>query len=180
MHHGSLPPKQGLYNPENEHDSCGVGFVAHIKGNKSHDIVKQGLTILKCIVHRGAVGADPKAGDGAGLLMQIPDTFFREVASFELPREGEYGVGMLFLPKDDTARKALEKLVEEVIVEEGQSIIGWRTVPVDPSDLGESVKPTEPMIRQIFIATGENTDCQQALEKKLFVIHKIRPSGNMT
>ncbi len=173
MHYGSLPPKQGLYNPENEHDACGVGFVAHIKGEKSHSIVEQGLTILKCIVHRGAVGADPKAGDGAGLLMQIPDAFFRDVNDFELPRVGEYGVGMLFFPKDDVQRKALEKVVEDVIREEGQKVLGWRTVPVDPSDLGESVKPTEPMTRQIFITTGEKTDGQNALERKLFVIHKI-------
>ena len=173
MHYGSLPPKQGLYNPENEHDACGVGFVAHIKGEKSHSIVEQGLTILKCIVHRGAVGADPKAGDGAGLLMQIPDAFFRDVNDFELPRVGEYGVGMLFFPKDDVQRKALEKVVEDVIREEGQKVLGWRTVPVDPSDLGESVKPTEPMTRQIFITTGEETDGQNALERKLFVIHKI-------
>lgn len=173
MHYGSLPPKQGLYNPENEHDSCGVGFVAHIKGEKSHRIVEQGLTILKGVVHRGAVGADPKAGDGAGLLMQIPDAFFRDVTDFELPRAGEYGVGMLFFPKDNAQREALEKVVEDVIAEEGQKVLGWRTVPVDPTDLGESVKPTEPMTRQVFIAMGEGTDDQDALERKLFVIHKI-------
>ena len=170
MHHGSLPPKQGLYSPGNEHDSCGVGFVAHIKGEKSHNIVEQGLTILKCIVHRGAVGADPKAGDGAGLLMQIPDAFFREEVDFNLPPEGEYGVGMLFFPKNDSQRSALEKIVEKVIVEEGLEILGWRTVPVDPSDLGESVKPTEPTIRQVFISGSDN---QAFLERKLFVIHKI-------
>jgi glutamate synthase (NADPH/NADH) large chain len=173
MHHGSLPPKQGLYDPANEHDACGVGFVAHIKGEKSHNIVKQGLTILDNIVHRGAVGADPKAGDGAGILMQIPDAFFREVVDFKLPVEGEYGVGMLFLPKDDTQRATLEKLVETVITEEGQQVLGWRTVPVDPSGLGETVKPTEPAIRQVFIAAGDETQAADALERKLFVIHKV-------
>ncbi|HIO91387.1 MAG TPA: glutamate synthase large subunit [Leucothrix mucor] len=173
MHHGSLPPKQGLYNPANEHDACGVGFVAHIKGDKSHNIVKQGLTILNNIVHRGAVGADPKAGDGAGLLMQVPDAFFRDVNDFSLPNAGEYGVGMLFFPKDDAQRKTLEKLVEDVVIEEGQVVLGWRTVPVDPSDLGESVKPTEPMTRQIFISAADTTADQATLERKLFVIHKI-------
>ena len=151
MHLGSLPEKQGLYDPTNEHDACGVGFVAHIKGEKSHGIVEQGLTILKHIVHRGAVGADPKAGDGAGLLMQIPDTFFRAVLDFELPDAGQYGVGMLFLPKDDVQREAIEQVVNQTIEAEGLSVLGWRTVPVDNSGLGESVKPTEPSIRQVFI-----------------------------
>jgi glutamate synthase (NADPH/NADH) large chain len=173
MQHGSLPPKQGLYDPANEHDACGVGFVAHIKGKKSHDIVRQGLTILDNIVHRGAVGADPKAGDGAGILMQIPDAFFREVVNFDLPPEGKYGVGMLFLPKDNAQRAALEALVNEVISEEGQQVLGWRDVPVDPSDLGESVKPTEPAIRQVFIAAGNDTVGADLLERKLFVIHKL-------
>jgi glutamate synthase (NADPH/NADH) large chain len=173
MHHGSLPPKQGLYDPTNEHDACGVGFVAHIKGEKSHDIVKKGLTILNNVVHRGAVGADPKAGDGAGILMQIPDAFFQDVVDFDLPAEGEYGVGMLFFPKNNSQRTVLEKLVEDVINEEGQSVLGWRSVPVDPSGLGESVKPTEPMIRQVFIAGGSDSTGQDALERKLFVIHKI-------
>ncbi|MCK5810825.1 MAG: glutamate synthase subunit alpha, partial [Cocleimonas sp.] len=173
MHHGSLPPKQGLYDPANEHDACGVGFVAHIKGKKSHHIVKQGLTILQNIVHRGAVGADPKAGDGAGILMQVPDAFFRDVVDFDLPDEGEYGVGMLFFPKDNAQRETLEKLVEGVITEEGQKVLGWRDVPVDPSDLGVSVKPTEPMTRQVFIAAGADTQGQNGLERKLFVIHKV-------
>ena len=173
MHLGSLPEKQGLYDPANEHDACGVGFVAHIKGEKSHSIVEQGLTILKRIVHRGAVGADPKAGDGAGLLMQIPDTFFRDVVDFELPKEGEYGVGMLFLPKDDDNREIIENAVSAAIEAEGQVVLGWRTVPVDNTDLGESVKPTEPTTRQVFIGAGTNTADQDALERKLFVIHKM-------
>jgi glutamate synthase (NADPH/NADH) large chain len=173
MHLGSLPEKQGLYDPANEHDACGVGFVAHIKGEKSHDIVEQGLTILKRIVHRGAVGADPKAGDGAGLLMQIPDTFFREAVDFALPTAGDYGVGMLFLPKDAAERQALEATVNKVVESEGQVVLGWRDVPVDSSDLGESVKPTEPAIRQVFIGRGDNTADQSALERKLFVIHKM-------
>ena len=173
MHLGSLPEKQGLYDPSNEHDACGVGFVAHIKGEKSHGIVEQGLTILKRIVHRGAVGADPKAGDGAGLLMQIPDTFFREVLDFDLPSAGDYGVGMVFLPKDDVKRALLEQEINLAIESEGLKLLGWRTVPVDSVDLGESVKPTEPTIRQVFVGGGDSIADQDALERKLFVIHKM-------
>ena len=173
MNQGSLPPRQGLYDPANEHDACGVGFVAHIKGEKSHQIVRQGLTILERLTHRGAVGADPKAGDGAGLLMQIPDTFFREEAGLELPESGSYAIGMVFLPKADDAREAFESIINEVIEAEGQHVLGWRTVPVDNSDLGVSVIPTEPSIRQVFIGRGESTPDQNAFERKLFVIHKL-------
>ena len=168
----TLPSKQGLYDPANEHDACGVGFVAHIKGEKCHEIVQQGLTILKRVAHRGAVGADPKAGDGAGLLMQIPDAFFRaEVDS--LPAEGEYGVGMVFFPKDRLQSKKLRNEIDKAIEEVGQKLIAWREVPVDPSGLGESVKPTEPSIYQVFIARGDGVEDQDAFERKLFIIHKM-------
>ncbi len=170
---GHLPPAQGLYDPRNEHDACGVGFVAHIKGEKSHGVIEQGLKILARIEHRGAVGADPKAGDGAGLLMQMPDAFFREVVDFDLPAAGDYGVGMLFLPQDDAERAAMEKLVEDVITREGQTVLGWRTVPVDNSDLGYSVLPTEPVVRQVFVGRGAEATDENYLERKLFVIHKI-------
>ncbi len=173
MNQGCLPPRQGLYDPANEHDACGVGFVAHIKGKKSHEIVSQGLTILERLTHRGAVGADPKAGDGAGMLMQIPDAFMREVSGIELPAEGAYGIGMLFLPQEEASRNALEALVEEIVRAEGQTLLGWRTVPVDNSSLGVSVKPTEPVVRQVFIGRGDGTADQNALERKLFVIHKL-------
>ena len=176
MNQGSLPPRQGLYDPANEHDACGVGFVAHIKGKKSHQIVRQGLTILERLAHRGAVGADPKAGDGAGLLMQIPDTFFREEAGFELPETGSYAIGMVFLPQKEDAREAFEKIINEVIEAEGQSVLGWRTVPVDNSGLGYSVLPTEPVIRQVFVGRGKTTLDQDAFERKLFVIHKLAES----
>jgi len=169
----ALPAKQGLYDPKNEHDACGVGFVAHIKGEKSHNIVQQGLTILKRVTHRGAVGADPKAGDGAGLLMQIPDAFFQgDAVEFDLPKAGDYGVGMVFLPKDGRIRAELIEFIDSVIEEIGQEVIGWRKVPVDASGLGESVKPTEPAIYQVFIARGENAPDQTTFERKLFVIHK--------
>ncbi|KAG1694913.1 Ferredoxin-dependent glutamate synthase 1 [Nymphon striatum] len=169
-----LPTKQGLYDPANEHDACGVGFIAHIKGEKSHSVVEQGLTILERVTHRGAVGADSKAGDGAGLLMQIPDQFFQgDATDFNLPEAGKYGVGMIFLPKDGRQRAELKSIVKSVVEEMGQRLIGWRKVPVDSSGLGESVKPTEPEIRQAFIAWGDDVKDQDEFERKLFVIHKI-------
>ncbi len=182
MSYGALPPKQGLYDPANEHDACGVGFVADIKGRGSHEIVEQGLTILDRLTHRGAVGADPKAGDGAGILLQIPDAFFRKSVDFELPEAGDYAVGMLFLPADaDNAAKACE-VVEKYLKQEGQKLLGWRDVPVNNADLGESVLPTEPRIRQVFVGRGDATPDQQAFERKLFVARKqieneIRESG---
>jgi len=170
---GALPPRQGLYDPVNEHDACGVGFVANIKGRKSHDIVAKGLTILQRLEHRGAVGADPKAGDGAGILLQIPDAFFQDVVDFKLPAAGEYAVGMVFLPVDETCQAAAQNLIERTVKQEGQILVGWRDVPVDSSDLGYSVKPTEPTIKQVFITRGENCVDQDAFERKLFVIRKI-------
>ena len=172
MGQGALPPKQGLYDPANEHDACGVGFVANIKGRKSHNIVKQGLEILDRLTHRGAVGADPRAGDGAGILLQTPDSFFREVAGFELPAAGEFAVGMVFLPREAASCVECEETIGRLIREEGQEVIGWRDVPVDNSGLGYSVLPTEPRIRQVFVARGENCTDQDAFERKLFVIRK--------
>ncbi|WP_435684673.1 glutamate synthase large subunit [Sedimenticola selenatireducens] len=182
MGQGALPTKQGLYDPRNEHDACGVGFVANIKGRKSRKIVEQGLEILERLTHRGAVGADPRAGDGAGILIQIPDAFFRELLDFDLPEPGEYAVGMLFLPRDEAARARAEGTVSRFVEDEGQSIIGWRDVPVDNQGLGYSVKPTEPHIKQVFIGCGSNCSDQAAFERKLFVIRKqiekvIRESG---
>ena len=171
----SLPPQQGLYDPRQEHDACGVGFVAHIEGKPSHDIVRQGLQILKNLTHRGAVGADPLAGDGAGILLQIPDAFLRQACAekkLTLPAAGDYGVGMLFLPRDKKARDACEKIVEKKIAAEGQKLLGWRDVPVNNSGLGESVKAVEPKVRQVFIGRGKNCKDQDAFERKLFVIRK--------
>ena len=178
----ALPPAQGLYKPDFEHDACGVGFICNIKNHKSHGIVRQGLELLDRLTHRGAVGADPKAGDGAGILVQIPDAFFRAVVDFELPPAGSYGVAMVFMPKDEDARKETQATVERRLVEGGQMVLGWRDVPVDSSVLGESVIPTEPVVRQVFIACGENCPDQQAFERKLFVIRKrmdneIRAAG---
>lgn len=169
------PLAQGLYHPANERDACGVGFVAHIKGRKSHSIVEQGLTILKNLNHRGAVGADPKASDGAGILIQIPDKFFREELGrqgVKLPPVGQYGVGMVFLPRDPASRFACEYEIERAIKDEGQALLGWRDVPVDNSDLGESVKLIEPVIRQVFVGRGAGVTVTDALERKLYIIRK--------
>ena len=167
--------KQGLYNPSNEHDACGVGFVANIHGKKSHEIVAQGLTILDNLTHRGATGYDPKLGDGAGLLSQIPHEFFlaeANEAGFKLPEFGHYGIGMLFLPQDDTFRNEVEALIEKIVEEEGQATLGWRDVPVDNSDIADAAKDVEPVIKQIFIQRSSECDKQTAFERKLFVIRK--------
>ena len=169
------PAAQGLYDPANEHDACGVGFVAHIKGKKSHSIVEQGLTILKNLTHRGAVGWDPKLSDGAGLLIQMPDRFLREEMAkqgVKLPPFGQYGVGMVFLPRDPASRLACEYEIERAIKDEGQALLGWRDVPVDNSDLAEPAKQLEPVIRQVFIGRGAGVTVTDALERKLYIIRK--------
>lgn len=171
-----MQERQGLYDPANEHDACGVGFVAHIKGQKSHEIIQGGLKILENIDHRGAVGADALMGDGAGILIQIPDAFYREELAKEgvkLPPAGEYGVGMIFLPKEHASRLACEQELERAVRAEGQVVLGWRDVPVD-SDMPMSprVRAKEPVIRQIFIGRGPDIMVTEALERKLYVIRK--------
>jgi glutamate synthase (NADPH/NADH) large chain len=167
---------QGLYDPANEHDACGVGFVAHIKGKKSHSIVEQGLLILKNLDHRGAVGADPLMGDGAGILIQIPDQYYREDMARQgvaLPPPGEYGVGMVFLPKENASRIACEQEIERAVHAEGQVVLGWRDVPVDREmPMSPTVQEKEPVIRQIFIGRGPDIMVTDALERKLYVIRK--------
>ncbi|NKB77506.1 MAG: glutamate synthase large subunit [Gammaproteobacteria bacterium] len=165
-------PKLGLYDPKHEHDACGVGFVANIKGIQSHQIVANGLEILKNLTHRGAVGADPMAGDGAGILLQIPDRFFRKVLDIELPKLGEYAVGMVFMPKDKAARAEVKGVIERYILGEEQHVIGWRRIPVNNENLSYSVLPTEPAIWQVFIGAGEGLADQDRFERKLFVIRK--------
>src|SRR5690554_5406087 len=165
----------GLY-ANSEHDACGVGFVAHLKGVKSHEIVQQGLKILENIDHRGAVGADPLMGDGAGLLIQIPDAFYRsEMASqgVNLPPPGDYGVGMVFLPKEAAARQACERELERAITAEKQVLLGWRDVPVNRDlPMSEDVRASEPVIRQVFIGRGADIMVSDALERKLYLIRK--------
>ncbi len=171
----TLPGAQGLYYPQHEHDACGVGFVAHIKGKKSHAIIEQGLTILKNLTHRGAVGWDPKLSDGAGLLIQIPDRFLRaEMAAqgVALPPVGQYGVGVVFLPREPASRFACEYELERAIKDEGQVLLGWRDVPVDNSDLAEPARKLEPVIRMVFIGRGKSVTVTDGLERKLYIIRK--------
>jgi glutamate synthase domain-containing protein 2/glutamate synthase domain-containing protein 1/glutamate synthase domain-containing protein 3 len=169
--------RDGLYCPSQEHDACGVGFVAHIKGVKSHDIVQNGLLILKNLDHRGAVGADKLMGDGAGILIQIPDAYYRaEMAAqgVELPPPGEYGVGMIFLPRERASRLACEQEIERAVRAEGQVVLGWRDVPVDRDmPMSPTVRAKEPVIRQIFIGRGPDVMVTDALERKLFVIRRV-------
>ncbi len=168
--------ENGLYSSANEHDACGVGFVAHIKGHKSHDIVQGALKILENLDHRGAVGADKLMGDGAGILIQLPDTLYREEMAKQgvtLPPPGEYGVGMIFLPKEHASRLACEQEMERAIKAEGQVLLGWRDVPVNRDmPMSPTVREKEPVLRQIFIGRGSDVIVQDALERKLFVIRK--------
>ena len=170
-----LPVKQGLYDPRHEHDACGVGFVANIKGTKTHDIVRQGLQILLNIDHRGAVGADPMVGDGAGCLIQIPDALLRDWAKGQkltLPAPGDYAVAMCFMPRDEKVRAMVAGQFEHFIRVEGQTLIGWRDVPVDTSVLGTAVMADLPVIRQAIVGRGANTKDQDAFERKLLTIRK--------
>jgi glutamate synthase (NADPH) large chain len=168
--------QHGLYSADNEHDACGVGFVAHIKGHKSHDIVKNALKILENLDHRGAVGADKLMGDGAGILIQLPDALYREEMSAQnvtLPPPGEYGVGMIFLPKEHASRLACEQEMERAIKAEGQVLLGWRDVPVNRDmPMSPTVRAKEPVLKQVFIGRGNDVIVQDALERKLYVIRK--------
>ena len=171
----AVPGRQGLYDPRNEHDSCGVGFVANIKGRKSHDIIERGLQILVNLDHRGAVGADPLVGDGAGCLIQMPDALLRDWANSQgltLPAPGQYAVAMCFLPRDNEARDFAIRHIEHFIRAEGQSLVGWRDVPIDTTGLGERVIETMPVIRQAIIAADPALPDQDAFERKILTIRK--------
>ena len=170
-----FPQPQGLYDPRNEHDACGVGFVAHIKGAKSHAIISQALEILKNLDHRGAVGADPLLGDGAGILIQVPDALYRrwaETEGLKLPAAGDYAVAMCFLPQDEASRDFIVGTFEKFIAKEGQRLVGWRDVPVTLDGLGKTVIAEMPVIRQCFVARGENCPDQDAFERKILAIRK--------
>ncbi|WP_051447525.1 glutamate synthase large subunit [Rhizobium leguminosarum] len=178
VRNGSRRRAQGLYDPRNEHDACGVGFVAHMKGQKSHQIVKDGLFILENLTHRGAVGADPLMGDGAGILVQIPDSFFREEMAeqgISLPPVGEYGVGHIFMPRDEKQIEHFKKVIKDVITEEGQVFIGFRDVPVDNSSLSKApaIAATEPHHVQVFIGAGEDAENNDEFERRLFTLRKV-------
>jgi len=175
MNSNNLPPKQGLYDPHFEHDACGVGFIVHMKGKKSHEIVEQALTILLNLDHRGACGCETNTGDGAGILMQVPHKFLKKVAAAQnitLPEAGQYGVGMIYSSPDPATREKSRRIFEKIVAEEGQQILGWRNVPTDDSPLGNTAKSSEPFMEQVFIQRGSNFADDEAFERKLYVIRK--------
>ncbi|GHH53795.1 MULTISPECIES: glutamate synthase large subunit [Streptomyces] len=162
------PAAQGMYDPRNEHDACGVGFVATLTGEASHALVEQALTVLRNLEHRGATGSEPDSGDGAGILSQVPDTFFREVAEFELPEAGSYAVGIAFLP-EDTADEAVSR-IETIAADEGLTVLGWREVPTAPELLGATARSTMPLFRQVFVTDGSSQGID--LDRRAFVLRK--------
>jgi len=167
---------KGMYSPAFEHDACGMGFVADVKGRKSRTIIEKGLDILKNLEHRGAVGADPNTGDGAGILIQMPDEFLRKVTSgtkINLPEEGKYGVGVIFLPHNPIIRKSVENLIEKIVLDENQKFLGWRDVPVDPTVPGKGAQATQPFIRQCFVGANKKIQDQNEFERKLYLIRRI-------
>ncbi len=173
-----LPVAQGLYDPRNEHDACGVGFIAQMKGVKSHKIVEDGLLMLENLTHRGAVGADPLMGDGAGVLVQIPDRFFREEMArqgIELPPLGHYGVGHWFMPQDAAAREHINEVIVESAASEGLPFIGFRDVPVDNSSLSKapSIVAAEPFHRQVFIGRPAEIEDDEEYEARLYLLRKV-------
>ncbi|HZL45046.1 MAG TPA: glutamate synthase large subunit [Opitutaceae bacterium] len=180
-----LPPKQGLYDPWFEHDACGVGFVVDIKGRRSHQILQQAIQVLKNLDHRGASGSEANTGDGAGVLLQVPHAFLVEAcrkSRIVLPGPAEYGCGLVFLPRNPTHRRRLEERFEQIVQSEGQTFLGWRTVPTNSSSLGDTARSCEPFIRQIFIGRSKHLGDDLAFERKLYVIRKrayteIRASG---
>ncbi|MBI2204884.1 MAG: glutamate synthase large subunit [Candidatus Rokubacteria bacterium] len=167
---------QGLYDPRHEHDACGVGFVVHVKGRKSHAIVDKALTVLKNLLHRGACGCEPNTGDGAGILIQMPDRFFRRECArlgIHLPPLTEYGAGLVFLPQNPAQAEKVQILLHSIVVEEGQRLLGWRTVPTDDSRLGATARSVEPVIKQVFIGRGEGVRDHAQFERTLYVIRKL-------
>src|ERR671939_283110 len=174
MHRLRRPGAAGLYDPTFEHDACGIGAVADLSNRRSHETVSKALWVLDHLEHRGASGAEIDTGDGAGILLQVPDEFLREVAGFELPERGRYGVGFVFLPREEDRRREVEATVEGTIEEEGQTVLGWRDVPVDHSVPGASSAAVEPTIRQVFVGStlGDAHD-ELAFERRLYVIRRV-------
>src|SRR6266404_5836735 len=183
------PAKQGLYDPQFEHESCGLGFVVDVEGRRSRRIVDQAIQVLLNLEHRGACGCEANTGDGAGILLQIPHRFLaRQCAQrkFSLPAAGEYGVGMVFLPRNGASRRECERLFEMIVRDEGQRVLGWRTVRTDDSGLGPTALASKPVVRQIFIARETRSHAQDAratteddaaFERKLYVIRKRVSKG---
>src|SRR5687768_686211 len=171
----SPPAGQGLYNPGDERDACGVGFVVHMKGKRSHDIVRKALHVLINLEHRGACGCEANTGDGAGILIQPPDAFFRKNVSFTLPEAGSYAAGLVFLPHDEKDRVRIKELIAKIAEEEGQQVIGWRSVPTDNRLVGDSARATQPIFEQLFVAAGFpilTVDDRARFERKLYVVRK--------
>jgi glutamate synthase (NADPH/NADH) large chain len=169
---------RGLYDPRREHDACGVGFIAHMKGVKSHQIIRDGLAMLENLTHRGAVGSDPLMGDGAGLLAQIPDRLFREELAKDgitLPPAGHYGVGYLFMPQDPALRAHIEGIIREAALAEGETLLGFRDVPVDNSSLSTAphIAASEPFHRQVFIGRNPDIASEDEFERRLYILRKV-------
>ncbi|MBV9466447.1 MAG: glutamate synthase large subunit [Solirubrobacterales bacterium] len=173
MYRTAPPGAIGLYDPSYEHDACGIALVAKLWGEASHAVVEKALDAVENLEHRGAEGADPNTGDGAGILLQVPDAFIRAVAGVELPPPGRYGVGVCYLPTDPERRMVLEQLIEETIEAEGQRAVWWRDVPVDESHVGETARMSAPLIRQVIIEAAEELDSQEEFERKLYVIRRV-------
>jgi len=173
MNQNKPPVKQGLYNPINERDACGIGLIANIKGNKEHSIVQKGLTMLSRMEHRGGQGSDRDTGDGAGLMTQIPHEFFTKTCpQLSAYKEGDYGVGMVFLPQDSKQRKQCEDVFNEMIVQEGLNFLGWRTVPMNDTTIGTTAKSSQPFIRQVFIGKSNSNQSEIEFDRKLYIIRK--------
>jgi len=175
IRHAHFPAPQGLYDPDQERDACGVGFIGNMVGKASHGISHQALEILVRLTHRGAESADNRTGDGAGVLIQIPHAYFKRVTAdlgFELPDAGQYGTGVVFLPKDDTERARIKAQFEAEIAESGQKLLGWRDVPVNRNALGEMAAVSEPAMEQIFIGMGDNVDTQRAFKREMYINRK--------
>ncbi len=176
---------EGLYDPQHEHDACGVGFVANVKGKKSHEIIVQALTVLKNLTHRGACGCEVNTGDGAGILLQIPHTFLKNTCAklgIQLPGPKEYGVGVIFLPPNPAERKEAEKVFETIIKEEGQTCLGWRDIKTDNRTLGPTAVSSESFVRQVYVGRNSKLQNDDDFERKLYVIRRraenlIRYSG---
>jgi glutamate synthase domain-containing protein 1 len=169
----AVKPSAGLHDPQFEHDACGVAFVARLGRPASHEVVERGLLALDRLEHRGAEGADADTGDGAGILIQVPDEFFRAEAGVELPEPGRYGVAMCFLPQDEAGREEAVELIERNVEAEGQRVLGWRDVPVVKTECGRVAGEAAPYITQLFVAAGEDIDDQDAFERKLYVIRQV-------
>ncbi|MEI7560118.1 MAG: glutamate synthase subunit alpha, partial [Actinomycetes bacterium] len=167
------PGRAGLYDPQYEHDACGVAFVAQLVGGPSHGVVERALVALANLEHRGAAGADPETGDGAGILLQIPDQFLRSAFDCVLPEAGRYGVGQLFMPRDDSKREKIEAAITKIVEDEGQVVLDWRTVPTDSRHCGETALASAPTFRQVLVGAGESVIDQDELERRLYVIRRV-------